>query len=44
MGLNQGGLLFIEKSMCHKQIGPRGYKTFFMLNLAEHKINPAHKC
>ena len=22
----------------------RGYKTFFMLNLAEHKIYHAHKC
>ena len=23
---------------------PRGYKTFFMLNTAEHDIYPAHKC
>ena len=23
---------------------PLGYKTFFMLNSAEHKIYPAHKC
>ena len=23
---------------------PRGYKTFSMLNLAEHDIFPAHKC
>ena len=23
---------------------PLGYKTFFMLNSAEHKIDPAHKC
>ena len=23
---------------------PRGYETFFMLNSAEHEINPAHKC
>ena len=23
---------------------PRGYKSFFMLNSAEHKIYPAHKC
>ena len=23
---------------------PRGYKTFFMLNLAEHEIYLAHKC
>ena len=23
---------------------PRGYRTFFMLNLAEHEIYPAHKC
>ena len=22
----------------------RGYKTFFMLNSAEHNIYPAHKC
>ena len=22
----------------------RGYKTFFVLNSAEHKIYPAHKC
>ena len=23
---------------------PRGYKTFFVLNSAEHVIYPAHKC
>ena len=23
---------------------PRGYRTFFMLNSAEHEIYPAHKC
>ena len=23
---------------------PRGYKTFFMLNSAEHEIYTAHKC
>ena len=23
---------------------PRGYKTFFMLNSADHEIYPAHKC
>ena len=23
---------------------PRGYKTFFVLNSAEHEIYPAHKC
>ena len=23
---------------------PRGYKTFFMLNSAEHEIYPVHKC
>ena len=23
---------------------PQGYKTFFMLNSAEHEIYPAHKC
>ena len=26
------------------QIRPRGYKTFFILNSAEHEIYPAHKC
>ena len=25
-------------------IRPRGYKTFSMLNSAEHEIFPAHKC
>ena len=25
-------------------VWPRGYKTFFMLNSAEHEIYPAHKC
>ena len=25
-------------------IWPRGYKTFFMLNLAEHEFFPANKC
>ena len=25
-------------------IWTRGYKTFFMLNSAEHEIYPAHKC
>ena len=23
---------------------PRGYKTFFMFNSAEHEIFPSHKC
>ena len=23
---------------------PRGYKLFFMLNLTEHEIYPAHRC
>ena len=41
---NQGSLLFIEKGMFHKQIRPQGYKTFFMLNTAEHEIYSAHKC
>ena len=27
-----------------EQIRPRGYKSFFMLNSAEHEISPAHKC
>ena len=26
------------------EIWNQGYKTFFMLNSAEHKIYPAHKC
>ena len=26
------------------QIRPPGYKTFSMLNSAEHEIYPAHKC
>ena len=26
------------------QARPRGYKTFFILNSAEHDIYPAHKC
>ena len=26
------------------EIRPRGYKTFSMLNSAEHEICPAHKC
>ena len=25
-------------------VWPQGYKTFFMLNSAEHEIYPAHKC
>ena len=25
-------------------VWPRGYKTIFMLNSAEHEIFPAHKC
>ena len=35
---------------CHKKPNnvlvsrPPGYKTFFMLNSAEHEIYPAHKC
>ena len=28
----------------HMQTWPRHYKTFFMLNLTEHEIYPAHKC
>ena len=27
-----------------KHTRPRGYKTFSMLNSAEHEIYPAHKC
>ena len=27
----------------HKQVWPRGYITFSMLNSAEHEIHPAHK-
>ena len=28
----------------NKMIWPQGYKTFFMLNSAEHEISTAHKC
>ena len=28
----------------YTKLRPRGYKTFFILNSAEHKIYPAHKC
>ena len=31
-------------SVSAKQRRPKGYKTFSMLNLAEHEIYPAHKC
>ena len=27
-----------------EEIRPQGYKTFFMLNSAEHEIYPSHKC
>ena len=35
---------FLHQSL--KPLGPRprGYKTLFMLNSAEHEIYPAHKC
>ena len=33
-----------EKKFYNLGTWPRGYKTFFMLNSAEHKIYPAHKC
>ena len=26
------------------RLWPQGYKTFFMLNSAEHEIDPAHRC
>ena len=34
---------FLKRNM-HCKIWPWGYKTFFMLNSAEHEIFPAHKC
>ena len=33
----------IEKGGSYKN-WPRGYKTFFMLNSAEHGFFPVHKC
>ena len=33
----------LNMASCKKQTGPRGYKTFFMLNSAEHEICPANK-
>ena len=27
-----------------QRLRPRGYQTFFMLNVTEHEIYPAHKC
>ena len=33
--------------VCASNFGPdlaRGYKTFFILNSAEHEIYPVHKC
>ena len=30
--------------LCKYTSGSEGYKTFFMLNSAEHEIYPAHKC
>ena len=34
----------IRASKRLEEIWPWGYKTYFVLNSAEHKINPAHKC
>ena len=34
-------LIFLTNKFPTRQ---RGYKTFFMLDPAEHEINPAHKC
>ena len=34
----------VESAHLHRLTLPRGYKTFFILNSAEHKIYSAHKC
>ena len=34
----------ISEKACKAMTRPRGYKTFSMLNSAEHEIYPAHKC
>ena len=34
----------IQFKLKKKKKQARGYKTFFMLNSAEHEIYPAHKC
>ena len=35
---------FKHNLVTNMEIRPQGYKTIFMLNWAEHKIYPAHKC
>ena len=37
------GVEFARSAASLKKTWPRGYKTFSMLNLAEHEIFPAHK-
>ena len=34
----------LTKSNLNFSVWPRGYKTFSMLNSAEHETYPAHKC
>ena len=36
--------IHVAKQLTDVSIGPRGYKTFSVLNSAEHEIYPAHKC
>ena len=33
-----------DKAVMARIAWPRDYKTFFMLNSAEHEVFPAHKC
>ena len=39
-----GGEILDELVWPSLEAWPKGYKTFFMLNSAEHEIYPAHKC
>ena len=34
----------VSDELGNEKTWPRGYKTFFILNSAEHGIYPAHKC
>ena len=45
-GMKQVFVIFVDQTefRLHSTFWPRGYKTFFMLNSAEHEIYPAHEC